>query len=131
MIPDSLYPPIALWQVFDIKQLLTGKDCPHMKEIRAKKSAVHLGFSITFDNNMDHPNCDFVAPDEMTFNYWTDGINALLAQPMVSKQKEEDLKTLLAMEIKLRLLDTEGVDISKDPPPIPEEPDNYEFNFES
>ena len=117
-------------QVFDIKQLLTGKECPHMKEMRAKKS-VHLGFSITFDSNMDHPNCDFVAPDEMTFNYWTDGINALLGQPMVSQQKEEDLKTLLAMEIKLRLLDTEGVDISKDPPPIPEEPDNYDFNFES
>lgn len=102
-----------------------------MKEMRAKKSAVHLGFCITFDNNMDHPNCDFVAPDEVTFNYWTDGINALLGEPMVSKQKEEDLKTLLAMEIKLRLLDTEGVDISKDPPPIPEEPDNYDFNFES
>lgn len=32
---------------------------------------------------------------------------------MVSKQKDEDLKTLLSMEIKLRILDTEGVDISQ------------------
>lgn len=48
---------------------------------------------------------------------------------MISKQMEEDFETLLSVEIKLRLLDTEGVDISKEPPPIPEEPDDYEFNF--
>lgn len=113
--------------VIEIKQLLVGKECPHM---RARKSAVNVGFSITFDN-MDHATLDFVAPDETTFNYWTDGINALLLQDMVSKQKEEDFETLLSMEIKLRLLDTEGVDISSDPPPIPDDPENYDFCFES
>lgn len=113
--------------VIEIKQLLVGKECPHM---RARKSAVNVGFSITFDN-MDHATLDFVAPDETTFNYWTDGINALLFQDMVSKQKEEDFETLLSMEIKLRLLDTEGVDISSDPPPIPDDPENYDFCFES
>lgn len=116
--------------VIDIKQLLVGRECPHMKEMRARKSAVNLGFSITLENS-DHTTLDFVAPDESTFNYWTDGINALLAQPMVSKQKEEDFETLLSMEIKLRLLDTEGVDISNEPPPIPDDPENYDFCFES
>ncbi|GAB0094484.1 engulfment and cell motility protein 1 [Sergentomyia squamirostris] len=116
--------------VIDIKQLLIGKECPHMKEMRGRKSAVNLGFSITFDN-MDHSTLDFVAPDELTFHYWTDGVNALLGLPMTSKQKDDDLKTLLSMEIKLRLLDTEGVDISKDPPPIPEDPENYDFCFEN
>lgn len=115
--------------VIDIKQLLVGKECPHMKEMRARKSAVNLGFSITFDN-MDNATLDFVSPDEQTFNYWTDAINALLGQPMVSKQKDEDFETLLSMEIKLRLLDTEGIDISESPP-IPDDPDNYDFNFES
>ncbi|KAJ6648819.1 Engulfment and cell motility protein 1, partial [Pseudolycoriella hygida] len=115
--------------VIDIKQLLVGKECPHMKEMRARKSAVNLGFSITFDN-MDNATLDFVSPDEQTFNYWTDGINALLGLPMVSKQKDEDFETLLSMEIKLRLLDTEGIDISESPP-IPDDPDNYDFNFES
>ncbi|KAI9586375.1 engulfment and cell motility protein 1 [Glossina fuscipes] len=116
--------------VIDIKQLLEGKECPHMKEMRTRKSAVNLAFSITFDS-MDHSTLDFVAPDETIFNYWTDGINALLGQEMVSKQKKEDFDTLLSMEIKLRLLDTEGVDISKEPPPIPEDPENYDFCFES
>lgn len=116
--------------VIDIKQLLVGKECPHMKEVRTRKSALNLGFSITFDS-MDNGTLDFVAPDETVYNYWTDGINALLSQPMISKQKEEDFETLLSMEIKLRLLDTEGVDISKDPPPIPDDPENYDFCFES
>lgn len=110
--------------------ILLGKECPHMKEMRSRKSALNLGFSITFDN-MDNSTLDFVAPDETVFNYWTDGINALLGLPMVSKQKDEDLKTLLSMEIKLRLLDTEGVDISQEPPPIPDSPENYDFCFES
>lgn len=35
----------------------------------------------------------------------------------------EDFETLLSVEIKLRLLDTEGVDISKDAPEIPPEPE--------
>lgn len=37
------------------------------------------------------------------------GVSCLLDQTMTSKQKDEDFETLLSMEIKLRLLDTEGV----------------------
>lgn len=51
------------------------------------------------------------------------GIMCLLEQKMISKQMEEDFETLLSVEIKLRLLDTEGVDISKDAPEIPPEPE--------
>ncbi|XP_030383425.1 engulfment and cell motility protein 1 [Scaptodrosophila lebanonensis] len=117
--------------IIDIKQLLEGRECPHMKEhSRIRKSAVSLAFSITFES-IEHSTLDFVAPDETAFNYWTDGINALLGLEMHSKQQKEDFDTLLFMEIKLRLLDTEGVDISKDPPPIPEDPESYDFCFES
>lgn len=49
---------------------------------------------------------------------------------MTSKQMEEDFETLLSVEIKLRLLDTEGVDISKERPHPPDDPEDYEFNFE-
>lgn len=47
---------------------------------------------------------------------------------MLSKQMEEDFETLLSVEIKLRLLDTEGVDISKEPPEIPPEPQVKSLN---
>lgn len=94
---------------------------------------------------------DFVAPDEVVFDYWTDGVNALLGNTrkiilklkkililvhiflgnkMTSKEAEKDLETLLSMEIKLRLLDAEGINIPQDPPVIPPDPPNYDFALE-
>ncbi|CAG2058335.1 unnamed protein product [Timema podura] len=117
--------------VVDIKNLVTGKECPHMKDVRGigkikivfyvlrgRKTTHQLAFSLTLDS-VEVTSLDFVAPDEQVFDYWTDGINALLGNKMTSKETENDLETLLSMDIKLRLLDAEGVDIPQDPPPIP------------
>lgn len=129
-------------RVNEMKQLLVSKDCPHVKDIKAIRGGKPTTlFSIAYDDNGEQRTLDFVAPDETTFNYWIDGewnlntydeillnfnflgISCLLEQPMISKQKDEDFETLLSVEIKLRLLDTEGVDISKEPPTIPAEPE--------
>ena len=48
---------------------------------------------------------------------------------MVSKQTKDDMEILLNMEIKLRLLETEGIQIPKEPPPIPPLPDNFNFAY--
>lgn len=55
-----------------------------------------------------------------------------LGNKMTSKEAVNDLETLLSMEIKLRLLDAEGVgvDIPQDPPPVPADPPNYEFCYD-
>ena len=42
--------------------------------------------------------------------------------PMKSKEYEKDLETLLSMEVKIRLLDLEGIDIPNEPPEIPQIP---------
>ncbi|CRL02754.1 CLUMA_CG015778, isoform A [Clunio marinus] len=115
-------------RVNEMKQLLVNKECPHIKEMKGRKPSTL--FSIAYDDNGEQKTLDFVAPDDMTFNYWIDGIACLLDQQMLSKQMADDFETLLSVEIKLRLLDTEGVDISKEPPPIPDSPEDYEFNFE-
>nr|CAD7392982.1 unnamed protein product [Timema cristinae] len=166
--------------VVDIKTLVTGKECPHMKDVRSeirrytlytfqyyllvaqacqtygplvasmfhvcsvlpaskimivfyvlrgRKTTHQLAFSLTLDS-VEVTSLDFVAPDEQVFDYWTDGINALLGNKMTSKETENDLETLLSMDIKLRLLDAEGVDIPQDPPPIPADPPNYDFCYE-
>lgn len=49
---------------------------------------------------------------------------------MTSKEAEKDLETLLSMEIKLRLLDAEGINIPQDKPIIPPDPPNYDFALE-
>ncbi|CAB3222596.1 unnamed protein product [Arctia plantaginis] len=116
--------------VADIKCVITGKDCPHMKDLRGRKTTPHLAFSL-IPKSSEIPSLDFVAPDEQIFDYWTDGVNALLKEKMSSKSFENDLQTLLSMDIKVRLLDAEGIDIPKDPPQIPDEPADYDFYYDN
>lgn len=110
----------------DIRALLVGRDCPHMK---GRKASHQLAFSLALEG-VDLQSLDCVAPDELALAYWTDGINALLGQRMQSRETEKDLDMLLSMEIKLRLLDAEGVTIPQDPPPVPPEPPNYHFCYD-
>ncbi|ENN76031.1 hypothetical protein YQE_07406, partial [Dendroctonus ponderosae] len=113
--------------VSDIRALLIGKECPHMRGKKA--SHTQLAFSLALEG-VDLQSLDCVAPDDLTLAYWTDGINGLLGQRMTSKETEKDLDTLLSMEIKLRLLDAEGVAIPQDPPPIPPDPPHYHFCYD-
>ncbi|QQP56150.1 Uncharacterized protein FKW44_000715 [Caligus rogercresseyi] len=74
---------------------------------------------------------DLVAPSQLSFDYWTDAINALLGRPLSSKEAKEDTEKILSMEIKLRLLDIEGLDIPEEEPEIPSSPPDYDFNFQA
>nr|XP_020643817.1 engulfment and cell motility protein 1 isoform X2 [Pogona vitticeps] len=116
--------------VADIKAVVTGKDCPHMKEkgaLKQNKEVLELAFSILFDSN---GQLNFIAPDKHEYCVWTDGLNALLGKDMMSELTRNDLDTLLSMEIKLRLLDLENIQIPDAPPPIPKEPSNYDFVYD-
>jgi engulfment/cell motility protein 1 len=44
---------------------------------RGRKTTHQLAFSLTLDS-VEVTSLDFVAPDEQVFDYWTDGLNALL-----------------------------------------------------
>lgn len=112
------------FQVNEISQILKGKDCPSAK---AHKNRFIFAFTLALNQPTSE---EFITNDEATYNNWVDGLNVLLNQKMESRAMQDEFEMLLSMEIKLRLLDTEGIDISKEPPPIPEEPDNYNFCFE-
>ncbi len=49
---------------------------------------------------------------------------------MTSEFTRSDMDTLLNMEMKLRLLDLENIQIPEVPPPIPKEPSNYDFVYD-
>nr|CAG4635321.1 EOG090X02BW [Artemia franciscana] len=65
--------------VMEIKDVLIGKDCPHVKDIKSKKMTHPYVFSMVLDTP-EPSTLDFVAPDEQTYEYWLDGINALLGR---------------------------------------------------
>ncbi|XP_043575139.1 engulfment and cell motility protein 1 isoform X2 [Chiloscyllium plagiosum] len=116
--------------VADIKAIVTGKDCPHMKEkgaLKQNKEVLELAFSILYDPD---DSLNFIAPDKHEYCVWTDGLNALLGKEMMSELTKNDLDTLLSMEMKLRLLDLENIKIPEAPPPIPKEPSNYDFVYD-
>lgn len=64
---------------------------------------------------------------ESNLKYWNDPV---AGQRMPSVAANRDLEMLLNMEIKLRLLDAEGVTIPQQEPPIPPPPPNYNFCYQ-
>ncbi|XP_026770023.1 engulfment and cell motility protein 2 isoform X3 [Pangasianodon hypophthalmus] len=116
--------------VADIKTLITGKDCPHVKEkgaLKQNKEVPELAFSILYESD---EYLNFIAPDKYEYCIWTDGLNALLGKEMTSELTKSDMDTLVTMEIKLRLLDLENVQIPEVPPPVPKEPKDYDFVYD-
>ncbi|XP_041432835.1 engulfment and cell motility protein 2 isoform X2 [Xenopus laevis] len=115
--------------VSDIKAVVTGKDCPHMKEksaLKQNKEVLELAFSILYDPD---ETLNFIAPNKYEYCIWIDGVNALLGREMNSELARTDMDTLLSMEMKLRLLDLENIQIPEVPPPIPKEPSSYDFVY--
>jgi len=46
-----------------------------------KKAASQLAFNLILESQSVEPTTlEFLAPDELVFDYWTDGINALLGK---------------------------------------------------
>ena len=113
----------------EIKCLLTGKDCPHTAKKKAGISPLFFAIQPAPTSGENTESYCFVAKDEVEFDMWTDGINVLLGNDMESGQKNKDLELLLNMETKIHLLDIEGITIPKEPPPIPPEPDNFDFIY--
>uniref|UniRef100_A0A8C7GM18 Engulfment and cell motility 1 n=1 Tax=Oncorhynchus kisutch TaxID=8019 RepID=A0A8C7GM18_ONCKI len=115
--------PMTLYRK-NVSTVVTGKDCPHMKEKGSlKQNKVSVSTVYEYLN--------FIAsPDKHEYCVWTDGLNALLGKEMTSDFTKSDMDTLLSMEMKLRLLDLENIQIPEAPPPIPKEPSNYDFVYD-
>uniref|UniRef100_A0AAQ4R5V4 ELMO domain-containing protein n=1 Tax=Gasterosteus aculeatus aculeatus TaxID=481459 RepID=A0AAQ4R5V4_GASAC len=126
--PQGEVPFEQLIPVSDIKSVVTGKDCPHMKEKSALKQnkVLELAFSVLYDPD---ETLNFVAPTKYEYCIWTDGLCALLGREMGSDLTRSDLDTLISMEMKLRLLDLENITIPEAPPPVPKEPSSYNFTY--
>ncbi|KAJ6223034.1 hypothetical protein RDWZM_001579 [Blomia tropicalis] len=113
--------------ISDIEQVVTGKECPHMRDARGKKTTTSLAFSVLVREDSNHLN--FVASTPEIYDYWIDGLNALLERKMISNEAEKDTDMLLELDVKLRLLDMEGLSIPEKMPELPPSPTDYEFSY--
>lgn len=84
----------------------------------------NLSISITYGTG---ETLDIQALDQKTFDYWTDGINILRREDMKSAKFAEQLESLLSLEVKLKLLHLNGIDVPPKIPEIPPLPTNYNF----
>jgi len=116
-------------QISDIRDIKVGAECNFIKEWGKKKDQQQQVVKLAFSLEGENTSLDLVAPDEQTHNYWVDGINTLLRRPMTSPDYVKEKEILTNMEIKLRLLDLEGVELPKSAPAIPPPP--ADFNFAS
>ena len=137
--------------IADIKDFITGTACPHVRDSNRRnrdRNSEAWAFSFIKENG---DSVDFIAANAKTFDYWysifnllcnsspliflkipswffrCDGMNALLRRDMNSAKALEDLEMLLSMEVKIRLLDVEGIDIPDEPPPLPPLPNSLDF----
>lgn len=122
-LPNKL--PIA-----KVTNILFGKDCPQTKDRSFKRAFVSLCFSLLYDTEPDEKHLDFIATSPSLFAIWTDGLSTLLNKEMLSSESQEELETLLNMEMKLRLLDLENISIPEAPPAIPAEPPSFNFVYD-
>lgn len=114
----------------DIQRIIMGRECPHVvvtQRLKKTNQNGKLAFSIQTENEEDQ--ICFVASSELEYDMWCDGLSALLGNEMMSNQVKQDMEMLLSMEIKIRLLETEGLHIPKEPPSHPPPPANYEFSY--
>uniref|UniRef100_A0AAR2JE69 Si:dkey-56f14.7 n=1 Tax=Pygocentrus nattereri TaxID=42514 RepID=A0AAR2JE69_PYGNA len=95
--------------------------------LKLKNEVPELAFSVLYESD---EYLNFIAPDKHEYCIWTDGLNALLGKEMTSDLTKSDMDTLVTMEIKLRLLDLENIQVPEVPPPIPKEPSNYDFVYD-
>lgn len=118
------------FNISDVHSLVTGKECPHMRDTKSKKSTISLAFALLSQEDSVRNLC-FVAPKPEIFSYWVDGLNALLGNAMTSEEAVKDSETLLDLDVKLRLLDIEGLNIPDSMPELPPSPPNYNFTYKS
>jgi len=110
-------------KIADIISVAVNLDVPSLSKKKLSEEIASLAFAFLGEKQQ----VDFLALNKDDFVNWVDGMRALLGKAMDCAETLDEAKTLVALEMKMRLLDLEGFEIPKDPPAIPEIPTDFEF----
>ena len=110
------------WMQISDLELFTKGDCQFIKNMKKEserqKTLTSLALSLQLQEGGENTSLDLIAPDKQTYNYWEDGIKCLKQMEMCSDDYKNEMLVLLDMEVKLRLLDLEGVDLPETAPTV-------------
>lgn len=100
----------------------SGTSSPAVK--RKGGEDVPFSFSLLL---LDGKVLELQAQNREEFVLWTDGLRYTLSGKLEHPETLEDLKSLITLELGVRLLEIDGLEIPNEPPPVPQLPDNYNF----
>ncbi|XP_072384883.1 engulfment and cell motility protein 2-like [Diabrotica undecimpunctata] len=99
--------------IANITHIAIGKNCKHSIICRSPA----LAFSIFINHSESQVN--FAAASIKIASIWTDGLNIITDKGRTSDLFNEELETLVEMDLKLQLIELQNVSIPKNAPPIP------------
>jgi len=127
-IPDTSEVPNSLPNIIKVGELsgvVVGQEVPSFNKKKVSEDMATLSFAIVLK---DDKGCvEFMANTRDEFVNWTDGLRALMGKPMECAETLDEAKTLVTLEMKVRLLDLEGIELPKETPSIPEPPPDFDF----
>lgn len=125
--PRLLGAPLSI-AMASVTSVATGRKCAGLWGSRSRKQGIELALSLLLDpHDCEAASLDLVAPDVATLEVWADGFNMLLGKEHTSKAVERDLEVLMDMEVRLRLMELDGISLPAEPPPVPPPPPDFDF----
>lgn len=110
-------------EIIQIKNILSGVNCPHAKMRNSKHNNLAFALSINL-TTADPEFLNLAASSALEQDHWVDGIRMLMGQTMNSESYTLELQNLLDMHLQMHLIDFEDVEFPEGPPPPV--PDYYE-----
>jgi len=130
---DQLPTEMQVLKIADCTDVLTGANSPlfsKQKKISPQDEEIaNLTFSIML--NVAGRSIDCVAVNKEDFVNWSDGLRVILSDKVENPETLEELKSFVNLEVAIKLLELEAVEIPQEAPKVPVLPDNYNFTASS
>lgn len=118
---------IFLVSISECQSISTGVNTPvfsKQKKLTPQEEEV-AALSFTIHTEDLNKSLDLVALNQDDFSNWTDGLRVLIHDRFENPQTQEEFKTLVSIELRIRLLDLAGVQTPQEAPQIPPLPPNF------
>ena len=109
----------------DIHSIAVGASSPMVMALKKPDPAMtELAFSIVLKTPTasGEMTVDCVARERREYVMWTDGLRALTGQPLVSPEAVADAEKLAEMELRVRMVELDSVDVPSGEPDLPPPP---------